>query len=50
MKTINELLEIRNALVSDEEQVELYDVMDACESEEQAIDFLLQEIENLKNA
>lgn len=48
MKTINELLEIRNGLVDEDEQAELYDVMDACESEEQAIETLLEEIKQLQ--
>ena len=48
MKTINELLEIRNSLVDEEERAEMYDVMDACDTEEQAVEMLEREIEQLQ--
>lgn len=46
---IGELLDLRNELVSDEDRVELYDLMDACDSEEQAIENLSQEVHQLLN-
>ena len=46
---INELLELRNELVSKENQVELYDLMDACDTEEEAIEGLAKEVHQLLN-
>ena len=45
---INELLDMRNALVDDEEKIEIWDVLDACDSEDEAIEGLAREIEQLK--
>ena len=46
---LNELLELRNELVSQEDQIELYDLMDAADSEEEAIEGLAKEVHQLLN-
>ena len=46
---INELLELRNELVKETDHIELYDLMDAADTEEQAIEGLAQEVHQLLN-
>lgn len=46
---INELLELRNELVGAEDQIELYDLMDAVDTEDEAIEGLAQEVHQLLN-
>lgn len=46
---LNELLELRNELVSAEDKIELYDLMDAADTEEEAIEGLAQEVHKLLN-
>lgn len=48
MEKLNELLDIRNSLVSEEEMIELYDVLDAFDSVEQAVESLEREIKSLQ--
>ena len=47
-RELNELIARRNALAGKDEEIELFDVMDAAESEEQAIEYLRAEIERFK--
>ena len=49
MRKLNELLDMRNELVSEADHIEIYDIMDAADTEEQAIDGLAQEIHQLLN-
>lgn len=49
MKKVNELLELRNELVSKEDQVEMYDLMDAADTEDAAVEGLTNEIHQLLN-
>lgn len=46
---LNELLELRNELVGEEDRAEMYDVMDAVDTEEEAIEGLAQEVHQLLN-
>lgn len=46
---IGELLDLRNELVGAEDHVELYDLMDACDSEKQADENLTKEVHQLLN-
>ena len=46
---LNELLELRNELVSEEDHIELYDLMDAADTEDEAIEGLAQEVHQLLN-
>ena len=46
---LNELLELRNELVNEEDQVELYDLMDAFDTEDEAIENLAKETHQLLN-
>ena len=44
---LNDLLELRNNLVDEEDRIEWYDMMDAMDTEEEAIEELAQEIHRL---
>lgn len=46
---LNELLELRNELVGAEDRAEMYDLMDAVDTEEEAIEGLAKEIHQLLN-
>lgn len=44
---LGELLDLRNELVSAEDRIEQYDLMDAADTEEEAIEGLAQEVHQL---
>lgn len=46
---LNELLELRNELVKEADRIELYDLMDAADTEEEAIEGLAKEVHQLLN-
>lgn len=47
---LNDLLELRNILVCEDDRIEWYDMMDAMDTEEEAIEELVQEIHRLLDA
>lgn len=47
MRELNQLLDKRNELVGEDDRVEMYDLMDAFDTVEQATEALNKEIENL---
>lgn len=47
LSKLNDLMELRNKLVSEENHIEWYDMMDAMDTEDAAIDELAQEINRL---
>ena len=44
---LSKLLELRNSLVREEERIEWYDMMDAIDTEDRAIEEMVQEIYRL---
>ena len=48
-RTICQLIDRRNELADEDDHIELHDVMDASESEAEAIKYLTEEIEKLMN-
>lgn len=47
---LNNLLELRNRLVKEEDRIEWYDVVDAFDTEEKAIEEMVQDIYRLLDA
>lgn len=41
---LNDLLDLRNSLVDEEDRIEWYDMMDAMDTEERAVEELVQEV------
>ena len=47
---LNDLLDLRNNLVGEDDRIEWYDMMDAMDTEETAVEELAQEIHRLLDA
>lgn len=47
---LNDLLELRNRLAGEDDRIDWYDMMDAMDTEEEAVEEMLQEVRHLLDA